>query len=129
MKLSQLKQIIKEEIEEAGRIGFPHSGDNFDTPSPYEKGIDDALKVLKDIGVLDVEDNVLALIKRKVLDPTDEFPIPNDSTPPIVNEEFDNRRNAFYNIFLQTYYSMNKHKITFDEATDKLFTWIKANFK
>ena len=82
MKLSQLKQIIKEEIEEAGRIGFPHSGDNFDTPSPYEKGIDDALKVLKDIGVLDVEDNVLALIKKYIQDPTGENPFSGD----IVNE-------------------------------------------
>jgi len=82
MKLSQLKQIIKEEINE---IGFPYPGKK-ETPSSYQLGIDDTLKVLKDLGILDVEDNVLALIKRKVLDPTDEFPIPNDSTPPIVNE-------------------------------------------
>ena len=80
MKLSQLKQIIKEEINEIGYIKRP------DEPTPYQLGIDDTLKVLKDLGILDVEDNVLALIKRKVLDPTDEFPIPNDSTPPIVNE-------------------------------------------
>jgi hypothetical protein len=80
MKLSQLKQIIKEEINEIGYIKKPNE------PTPYQLGIDDTLKVLKDLGILDVEDNVLALIKRKVLDPTDEFPIPNDSTPPIVNE-------------------------------------------
>jgi hypothetical protein len=24
---------------------------------------------------------------------------------------------------------MSDHKLTFDEATDKLFAWIKANFK
>ena len=84
MKLSQLKQIIKEEINE---VGFPYPGKE-ETPSSYQLGIDDTLKVLKDLGILDVEDNVLALIKRKVLDPTDEFPIPNDSTPPIVNENY-----------------------------------------
>lgn len=78
MKLSQLKQIIKEEINEIGYIKRPGE------PTPYQLGIDDTLKVLKDLGILDVEDNVLALIKRKVLDPTDEFPIPNDDNP--VNE-------------------------------------------
>ena len=46
-----------------------------------------------------------------------------------INEEFDKRENAFSTIFLQTYYDMNKHKLTFDEATDKLFAWIKENFK
>ena len=45
------------------------------------------------------------------------------------NEEFDNRYNKFYGLFLQTYNDMSSHKITFDEATDNLFTWIKANFK
>ena len=47
----------------------------------------------------------------------------------IINEEFDNRMNGFSNIFLKTYYDMSDHTITFDEAVDKLFTWIKANFK
>lgn len=47
----------------------------------------------------------------------------------IINEEFDNRINGFSNIFLKTYYDMSNHIITFDEAVDKLFTWIKANFK
>lgn len=46
----------------------------------------------------------------------------------IINEEFDNRKNGFSSIFLRTYYDMSDHKITFDEATDKLFAWIKANF-
>lgn len=75
MKLSQLKQIIKEEINE---VGYLYPGKK-ETPSSYQLGIDDTLKVLKDLGILDVEDNVLALIKRKVLDPADEFPIPNDT--------------------------------------------------
>jgi hypothetical protein len=45
------------------------------------------------------------------------------------NEEFDKRKNGFSGIFLRTYYDMSDHKLTFDEATDKLFAWIKANFK
>jgi len=45
------------------------------------------------------------------------------------NEYLDKRENAFSTIFLQTYYDMSDHKLTFDEATDKLFAWIKANFK
>ena len=45
------------------------------------------------------------------------------------NEEFDNRYNKFYGLFLQSYHDMSNHKITFDEATDNLFDWIKANFK
>ena len=57
----------------------------------------------------------------------------------IIKEEIDNvlnekeyedkRANKFATIFLQTFYDMADHKITFDEATDKLFVWIKANFK
>ena len=81
MKLSQLKQLIREEVEEA-RIGFPHAGDNFGGSSPYENGIDDTLKALKDLGVLDVEDNVLAQIKKYVQNPTGENPFSGD----IVNE-------------------------------------------
>ena len=46
-----------------------------------------------------------------------------------INEEFDNRMNEFSSIFLKTYYDMNDNEITFDEATDRLFAWIKANFK
>jgi hypothetical protein len=46
-----------------------------------------------------------------------------------INEEFDIRFNEFSSIFLETYYDMNKHKITFDAATEKLFAWIKENFK
>ena len=45
------------------------------------------------------------------------------------NEYLDKRENAFSTIFLQTYYDMSDHKLTFDEATDKLFAWIKTNFK
>jgi hypothetical protein len=45
------------------------------------------------------------------------------------NEEFDARFNNFSSIFLETYYDMNDHKITFDAATEKLFAWIKENFK
>ena len=46
-----------------------------------------------------------------------------------IDEEFDNRMNEFSSIFLKTYYNMNDNEITFDEATDRLFAWIKANFK
>ena len=46
-----------------------------------------------------------------------------------INEEFDNRMNKFSSIFLKTYYDMNDNEITFDETTDRLFAWIKANFK
>ena len=45
-------------------------------------GIDDTLKTLKDLGVLDVEDKVLALIKKYVQYPTGENPFSGD----IVNE-------------------------------------------
>ena len=82
MKLSQLKQIIKEEIGEHTIPGFRVSGDNRGGTSPYEDGIDDTLKALKDLGVLDVEDKVLALIKKYVQDPTGENPFSGD----IVNE-------------------------------------------
>ena len=46
-----------------------------------------------------------------------------------INEEFDNRKNKFSSIFLQTFYDMNDNEITFDEASDRLFAWIKSNFK
>lgn len=54
MKLSQLKQIIKEEVEEA--IGFAIPGDNRDNMSPYDKGVKDAiLAVMKLHPDLDVK--------------------------------------------------------------------------
>ena len=68
MKLSQLRQIIREEIGEHTIPGFRVSGDNRGGTSPYEDGIDDTLKALKDLGVLDVEDKILALIKKYVQD-------------------------------------------------------------
>ena len=77
MKLSQLKQIIKEEIEEAGRMGFPHTGDNFDTPSPYQNGIMDALKAMQQLGA-----NIDVQAVMDIIYPDD------DSTPPIVNENY-----------------------------------------
>ena len=82
MKLSQLRQIIKEEIGEHTVRGFIVPGDNRGGTSPYEDGIDDTLKALKDLGVLDVEDKILALIKKYVQDPTGENPFIGD----IVNE-------------------------------------------
>ena len=111
MKLSQLKQIIKEEINE---LGFDYPGKE-QTPSAYQNGIMDTLKAMQQLGV-----NIDVQAVMDIIYPEDENP---------VNEEIDNRMNKFSTIFLQTYYDMNKHKITFDEATDKLFTWIKANFK
>ena len=54
MKLSQLKQLIKEEVEEA--IGFKVPGDNRDNMSPYDQGVKDAiLAVLKLHPNLDVK--------------------------------------------------------------------------
>ena len=54
MKLSQLKQIIKEEVEEA--IGFKIPGDNRDNMSPYDQGVKDAiLAVMKFHPDLDVK--------------------------------------------------------------------------
>ena len=83
MKLSRLKQIIREEIGEHTIQGFTGSwNDNRGNKSPYEDGIDNTLKALKDLGVLDVEDKVLALIKKYVQDPTGENPFSGD----IVNE-------------------------------------------
>jgi hypothetical protein len=70
MKLSQLKQIIKEEVEEAQRMGFPHSGDNFDTPSPYQNGIMDALKAMQQLGV-----NIDVQAVMDIIYPEDENPI------------------------------------------------------
>lgn len=46
-----------------------------------------------------------------------------------INEEFDDRLNKFSSIFLKTFNDINNHEITFDKATNKLFAWIKANFK
>jgi hypothetical protein len=75
MKLSQLKQIIKEEIEEAERMGFKHPGDNFDTPSPYQNGIMDALKAMQQLGVnIDVQ-AVMDIIYPDDESPKDENPI------------------------------------------------------
>jgi hypothetical protein len=70
MKLSQLKQIIKEEIEEARRIGFPHAGDNFDTPSQYQNGIMDALKAMQQLGV-----NIDVQAVMDIIYPDDENPV------------------------------------------------------
>ena len=75
MKLSQLKQIIKEEVEEA--IGFAIPGDNRDNMSPYDKGVKDAiLAVMKFHPDLDIK-AVVDIIQGGEDD---------DSTPPIVNE-------------------------------------------
>ena len=75
MKLSQLKQIIKEEVKEA--IGFAIPGDNRDNMSPYDKGVKDAiLAVMKFHPDLDIK-AVVDIIQGGEDD---------DSTPPIVNE-------------------------------------------
>jgi hypothetical protein len=70
MKLSQLKQLIKEEVEEARRIGFPHAGDNFDTPSQYQNGIMDALKAMQQLGV-----NIDVQAVMDIIYPEDENPV------------------------------------------------------
>ena len=79
MKLSQLKQIIKEEIEEAERMGFKHPGDNFDTPSPYQNGIMDALKAMQQLGV-----NIDVQAVMDIIYPDDESPV-NEATAKIKN--------------------------------------------
>jgi hypothetical protein len=71
MKLSQLKQIIKEEINE---LGFDYPGKE-QTPSAYQNGIMDALKAMQQLGV-----NIDVQAVMDIIYPDD------DSTPPIVNE-------------------------------------------
>ena len=74
MKLSQLKQIIKEEINE---LGFDYPGKLTDTPSPYQNGIMDALKAMQQLGA-----NIDVQAVMDIIYPDD------DSTPPIVNENY-----------------------------------------
>ena len=72
MKLSQLKQIIKEEINE---LGFDYPGKSTNTPSPYQNGIMDALKAMQQLGVnIDVQ-AVMDIIYPDDESPKDENPI------------------------------------------------------
>jgi len=72
MKLSQLKQIIKEEINE---LGFDYPGKPGDTPSPYQNGIMDTLKAIQQLGVnIDVQ-AVMDIIYPDDESPKDENPI------------------------------------------------------
>ena len=77
MKLSQLKQIIKEEINE---LGFDYPGKLTDTPSPYQNGIMDALKAMQQLGV-----NIDVQAVMDIIYPEDENPI-NEG---IINEGED----------------------------------------
>ena len=71
MKLSQLKQIIKEEINE---LGFDYPGKE-QTPSAYQNGIMDALKAMQQLGVnIDVQ-AVMDIIYPDDESPKDENPI------------------------------------------------------
>ena len=66
MKLSQLKQIIKEEINE---LGFDYPGKE-QTPSAYQNGIMDTLKAIQQLGV-----NVDIQAVMDIIYPEDENPI------------------------------------------------------
>ena len=66
MKLSQLKQIIKEEINE---LGFDYPGKE-QTPSAYQNGIMDALKAIQQLGV-----NVDVQAVMDIIYPDDENPV------------------------------------------------------
>ena len=66
MKLSQLKQIIKEEINE---LGFDYPGKK-QTPSAYQNGIMDTLKAIQQLGV-----NVDVNAVMDILYPDDENPV------------------------------------------------------
>ena len=66
MKLSQLKQIIKEEINE---LGFDYPGKE-QTPSAYQNGIMDALKAMQQLGV-----NIDVQAVMDIIYPDDENPI------------------------------------------------------
>jgi hypothetical protein len=71
MKLSQLKQIIKEEINE---LGFDYPGKE-QTPSAYQNGIMDTLKAMQQLGVnIDVQ-AVMDIIYPDDESPKDENPI------------------------------------------------------
>lgn len=67
MKISQLKQIIKEEINE---LGFDYPGKPGDTPSQYQNGIMDALKAMQQLGV-----NIDVQAVMDIIYPDDENPV------------------------------------------------------
>ena len=75
MKLSQLKQIIKEEINE---LGFDYPGKE-QTPSAYQNGIMDALKAMQQLGV-----NIDVQAVMDIIYPDDENPI-NEATAKVKN--------------------------------------------
>ena len=66
MKLSQLKQIIKEEINE---LGFDYPGKE-QTPSSYQNGIMDTLKAMQQLGV-----NIDVQAVMDIIYPEDENPV------------------------------------------------------
>ena len=66
MKLSQLKQIIKEEINE---LGFDYPGKE-QTPSAYQNGIMDTLKAMQQLGV-----NINVQAVMDIIYPEDENPV------------------------------------------------------
>ena len=71
MKLSQLKQIIKEEINE---LGFDYPGKE-QTPSAYQNGIMDTLKAIQQLGVNVDVNAVIGILYPDDESPKDENPI------------------------------------------------------
>jgi hypothetical protein len=71
MKLSQLKQIIKEEINE---LGFDYPGKE-QTPSAYQNGIMDTLKAIQQLGVNGAVNAVMDILYPDDESPKDENPI------------------------------------------------------
>lgn len=145
MKKSELQKIIKEEISkvlnevqqpklEVGQIWFypyPWNGKNKYYTKIYKidnKGVSfiespELTKLTSATGLdatMPVEGFIDLIVRGKAY-----LAKENQN----INEESDPRFNDFSSMFLETYYDMNDHKITFDAATEKLFAWIKANFK
>ena len=71
MKLSQLKQIIKEELNE---LGFDYPG-KAPSPSAYQNGIMDTLKAIQQLGVNVDVNAVIGILYPDDESPKDENPI------------------------------------------------------
>ena len=127
MKRSELKQIIKEEIHNVLKEATVKLGPdkNFILKSD-KKGVNLTKADPNGGGRIHSE---LYIFKDEIPDVINFLNNIKENQNSTINEEFDNRKNKFSSIFLQTFYDMNDNEITFDEASDRLFAWIKSNFK
>lgn len=127
MKRSELKQIIKEEIHNVLKEATVKLGPdkNFVLKSD-RKGVN--LTKVDPNGGGRVHSEMY-IFKNEIPDVINFLNNIKENQNSTINEEFDNRKNKFSSIFLQTFYDMNDNEITFDEASDRLFAWIETNFK